>query len=372
MKKFFLVAGEASGDFHGSKLVNSLKKIEPNSSFMGHGGDLMRKSGVQILEHIDNLSIMGFTEVLAHLPSIYSIFKKTLHAIERARPDRIILIDYPGFNLRLSKKIHSLNIPITYFILPQTWAWKKNRIKIIEEYIEQPISIFSFEKEWYLENKINVEFFGHPLIDNQHFNEDSKSFFLRHQLTIEHPILLLLPGSRRQEVEKHWPIYLEVAKKLRKQNPNMQFILGKTKGIKIKNIPNFIKIEENAKKAMVVSTAGAVASGTATLECAVEELPMVVCYKMSSLSWLLAKLLVDLKFSSIVNIIANKKIVPELLQSQMDSKNLMSELEPLLNVKNNKRSQMVKEFQPIKELLGQPGVYNRVASAIIEKMKDNE
>ena len=251
-------------------------------------------------------------------------------------------------------------------------ALSKEECEIIEQYIEQPISIFSFEKKWYLENKINVEFFGHPLIDNQHFNEDSKSFFLRHQLTIEHPILLLLPGSRRQEIEKHWPIYLEVAKKLRKQNPNMQFILGKTKGIKIKNIPNFIKIEENAKKAMVVSTAGAVASGTATLECAVEELPMVVCYKMSSLSWLLAKLLVDLKFSSIVNIIANKKIVPELLQSQMDSKNLMSELEPLLNVKNNKRSQMVKEFQPIKELLGQPGVYNRVASAIIEKMKDNE
>ena len=372
MKKFFLVAGETSGDFHGSNLVNSIKKVEPNSSFMGHGGDLMKKSGVQILEHIDNLSIMGFTEVIHHLPSIYSIFKKTVSAIERAKPDRIILIDYPGFNLRLSKKIHMLNIPITYFILPQTWAWKKNRVKVIEQYIEQPVSIFSFEKQWYLKNKVNVDFFGHPLIDHKHFDEDSKSFFTRHQLTIEHPILLLLPGSRRQEVDKHWPIYLEVAKKLKNENPRLQFILGKPKWLKINNIPDYIKIENNAKKAMVVSTAGIVASGTATLECAIEELPIVVCYKMSTVSWFLAKILVSLKFSSIVNIIANEKIVPELLQNQMNSKNLVAKIKPLLNLKTNERNQMISKFHPLKDILGKPGVYDRVANSIIKKMNHNK
>lgn len=371
MKKFFLIAGEASGDFHGSNLVNSLKKIEPNSSFMGHGGDLMKKSGVQILEHIDNISVMGFAEVVRHLPSIYSIFKKTIRAIERAKPDRIILIDYPGFNLRLSKKIHLLNIPITYFILPQTWAWKKNRIKIIEQYIEQPISIFSFEKKWYLKNKVNVDYFGHPLIDHEHFDENSKSFFTRHQLTIEHPILLLLPGSRRQEVDKHWPIYLEVASKLRDEYPRLQFILGKPKGLKINDIPSFIKVENDAKKAMLVSTAGIVASGTATLECAIEELPIVVCYKMSSISWFLAKILVKLEFSSIVNIIANKKIVPELLQNKMNSKNLIDKVKPLLKLQTNERNQMVKNLQPLKEILGMPGVYDRVANSIIKKMQHN-
>ena len=367
MKKFFLVAGEASGDFHGSNLVNSLKKFEPNSSFMGHGGDLMKKSGVQILEHIDNLSVMGFSEVLRHLPSIYSIFTKTIRAIERAKPDRIILIDYPGFNLRLSKKIHMLNIPISYFILPQTWAWKKNRIKIIEQYIEQPISIFLFEKKWYLKNKVNVEFFGHPLIDNEHFDENSKSFFTRHQLTIEHPILLLLPGSRGQEVDKHWPIYLEVATKLKNENPRLQFILGKPKGIKINDIPDFIKVENDARKAMVVSTAGIVASGTATLECAIEELPIVVCYKMSSVSWFLAKILVELKFSSIVNIIANKKIVPELLQNEMNSKNLIAKVKPLLKLQSDERDRIVRSLQPIREVLGMPGVYDRVANSIIKR-----
>ena len=164
MKKYFIIAGEPSGDLYGGNLIRSLKELNPDTSFMGHGGDSMQKEGMKIIEHVDNLSIMGFYEVLKELPRMLLIMKKTIGLIKKLKPDRVILIDYPGFNLKLAKKIHHLKIPITYFILPQVWAWKKNRIKIIKSYIDQSISIFPFEEKWFKRNGISVEFFGHLLL----------------------------------------------------------------------------------------------------------------------------------------------------------------------------------------------------------------
>ena len=152
MKKYFIIAGEPSGDLYGGNLIRSLKEINPDTSFMGHGGDSMQKEGMKIIEHVDNLSIMGFYEVLKELPRMLLIMKKTIGLIKKLKPDRVILIDYPGFNLKLAKKIHHLKIPITYFILPQVWAWKKNRIKIIKSYVDQSISIFPFEEKWFKRN----------------------------------------------------------------------------------------------------------------------------------------------------------------------------------------------------------------------------
>ena len=367
IKKFFIIAGESSGDFHGAKLINRIKALEPNSTFMGHGGTLMKSEGMLILEHINSLSIMGFTEVIKHLPRLRIIFKKTIKAIEKSKPNRVILIDYPGFNLRIAKKIFHLNIPVSYFILPQVWAWKKNRIKLIKKYIDHPISIFKFETSWFLKNKINVDFFGHPLLDQRHLNETSKSFFTRHDLTIEHPILLLLPGSRQQEINYHWPIFLSLIKIIKKKNPNFQFILGKSDTVKILDIPDYIKIENNANKAMVVSTAAITASGTATLECAIEELPTIVCYKMSSISWTIAKYLTNLKYSSIVNIIADKEIFPEFLQDKMNTNLILKKLESLLAANSIERKTMIEDLQQIKISLGNPGVYDRIAKSIIKR-----
>jgi len=364
VKKYFLVAGEPSGDLHGGNLIKAIRTLNPNSSFMGLGGDNMKQEGMRIIEHVDKLSIMGFTEVLGHLPRMIRIMQRTLDAISKAKPNRIILIDYPGFNLRLAKKISYLNIPITYFILPQAWAWKKSRVKKMKQFIDQAISIFPFEAEWYRSQNFSVEYFGHPFMDLEHMNESTKSFFERHSLDINRPILTLLPGSRQQEIDRHWPIYLETVELLRKNNFDIQILVGKSPNIILNNCPNDFKIETNARKTMVVGTVALVSSGTATLECAIEATPMVVCYKLFPISWFMAKLLVKVEHSSIVNLIVGRQIVPELIQNKMKPELILEELAPLMDIESKKRITMLSDLKTLKESLGSPGVYESVAETI--------
>ena len=213
--KFFLIAGEPSGDLHGGKLIHAMKKIYPNSTFMGHGGNAMKEAGMQILEHTHDLAIMGFIEVIKHLPRMMKIMGKTIDTISRTKPDRIILIDYPGFNLRLAKRIQHLKIPITYFILPQVWAWKEKRVETMKAVLDQTLSIFPFEQDWFESRGLQTNYVGHPFAEQEHLDESSKDFYQRHDITIEHPLLVLLPGSRQQEVDRHWPIFLRTVKKLK-------------------------------------------------------------------------------------------------------------------------------------------------------------
>jgi lipid-A-disaccharide synthase len=367
MKKYFIIAGEPSGDLHGSKLIRAIKNLHPNSSFMGHGGNKMKNEGMRIIEHIDDLSIMGFTEVLRHLPRLIKIMDATLNAISQSNPDRIILIDYPGFNLRLAKKLSSFDIPITYFILPQVWAWKEKRVKKMKKLIDQTISIFPFEKDWFASRGLNVEYFGHPFMDIEHMDETTKSFYKRHSLDLNSPILTLLPGSRQQEIDRHWPIFLETVNLLREQYLNLQVVVGKASNIDLDNCPTNFKIERDAKKAMLVGTVGLVSSGTATLECAIEGLPIVVCYKLFPLSWLITKTLVKVKHSSIINIIMDKQVVPELLQDDMNPKLILKTIVPLFDMESEERKKMFLEYEKLKKSLGSPGVYIRVAESILEK-----
>ena len=367
MKKYFIIAGEPSGDLHGSKLIRAIKNLHPNSSFMGHGGNKMKNEGMRIIEHTDDLSIMGFTEVLRHLPRLIKVMDATLNAISQSNPDRIILIDYPGFNLRLAKKLSSFDIPITYFILPQVWAWKEKRVKKMKKLIDQTISIFPFEKDWFASRGLNVEYFGHPFMDIEHMDETTKSFYKRHSLDLNSPILTLLPGSRQQEIDRHWPIFLETVNLLREQYLNLQVVVGKASNIDLDNCPSDFKIERDAKKAMLVGTVGLVSSGTATLECAIEGLPIVVCYKLFPLSWFITKTLVKVKHSSIINIIMDKQVVPELLQDDMNPKLILKTIAPLFDMESEKRKKMFLEYEKLKKSLGSPGVYMRVAESILEK-----
>ena len=367
MKKYFIIAGEPSGDLHGSKLIRAIKNLHPNSSFMGHGGNKMKNEGMRIIEHTDDLSIMGFTEVLRHLPRLIKVMDATLNAISQSNPDRIILIDYPGFNLRLAKKLSSFDIPITYFILPQVWAWKEKRVKKMKKLIDQTISIFPFEKDWFASRGLNVEYFGHPFMDIEHMDETTKSFYKRHSLDLNSPILTLLPGSRQQEIDRHWPIFLETVNLLREQYLNLQVVVGKASNIDLDNCPSDFKIERDAKKAMLVGTVGLVSSGTATLECAIEGLPIVVCYKLFPLSWFITKTLVKVKHSSIINIIMDKQVVPELLQDDMNPKLILKTIAPLFDMESEKRKKMFLDYEKLKKSLGSPGVYMRVAESILEK-----
>ena len=367
--KFFLVAGEPSGDLHGGKLIRAMQNIHPNSTFMGHGGNAMKDAGMQILEHTDDLAIMGFVEVIKHLPRMMKIMGKTIDTITRTKPDRIILIDYPGFNLRLGKNIQHLGIPITYFILPQVWAWKEKRVETMKAVLDQALSIFPFEQDWFETRGLPTNYVGHPFAEQEHVDETSKDFYQRHDLTIEHPLLVLLPGSRQQEVDRHWPIFLKTVERLKQDNPNLQIMVGKAVNVSFTPIPNTFKIEDNARKAMVAGTAALVSSGTATLECAVEDTPMIVCYKLSGVSWWMANTMASVKYASMVNLIADEIIVPEFLQQDMTASNLVAAVLPLLDHKNNLRKKMLTGFEKVRRTLGMPGVYDRAAESILSKTK---
>jgi len=362
----FIVAGEESGDLHGSHLVSELLKLNPNLKFTGHGGDKMKSAGVEIIEHISNLSLIGFTEVIKHLPYISRVMRKTVQQIKKINPERVILIDYPGFNLRLAEKVQELNIPITYFILPQVWAWKENRVQKLKDYTDQVISIIPFEKDWFNKKGLSIEYVGHPFAEVEEPSIIKDVFYKNHSLELQYPLLALLPGSRQQEIDRHWPIFLKVIEQLHTTFPNLQYIIGKAPNVRIDNIPSFVKIEENSKMAIAKSDAGIVASGTVTLEATVLKLPIVVCYKSSAITHFIGKRLAKVKYLSLPNLIADKKIIPELIQNDMNLKSIVKAIVPLLS-NTPERDKMMKAYKKIGASLGMPGVYSRVAKLISNK-----
>ncbi len=365
-KTFFIIAGEQSGDLHGSKLIRSIKKLYPNSYFIGHGGDLMKKEGLKLIFHTKDLAVMGLTEVVKKLPFLLNVMGETLGKIREIRPDRIILIDYPGFNLRLSKNISGLKIPITYFILPQLWAWKESRKKYFIEYIDQAISIFPFEKDWFEKNRIPTGYYGHPFSDISISIDEKLSFLKRHNLSDKDEYLILLPGSRQHEIDNHWPIFLKTVKKLKKITPDLKILVGQSPGISIPNTEDFLVETNNIQIAISCSKIALASSGTVTLECAVLDTPVVVCYKLSYISNFILNIFNKSKYISIVNILLGKKVVPELIQSNMNVSSILKELTPLM-YKSEMRKKMLNGFSEIRKLLGYPGSYDRIANKILQK-----
>lgn len=364
---FFVVAGEESGDIHGAKLIQSLKTIYPNSSFVGHGGDRMKNEGMDIIEHINSLAMMGFTEVVKHLPYMLNVMGKTIQAIEQLKPDRIILIDYPGFNLRLAKRLRFFPVPITYFILPQVWAWKEKRIQILKKYVNQCLCIFPFEQKWFEDRGIVSQYPGHPFSEPFIPEENRTQFFSRHGLDETLPLVVLLPGSRQQEVDRHWNIFLATVDQIKKHIPESQFCVAKTTHVNLNPLPNYIKVESHKTQyAILYADCALASSGTATLECAVRDTPVIVCYKMSLFSWMILKRFVHVPFASMVNLIANKKIVPEFLQTAMNPKSLSEAILPLIKP-TPERKKMLQSFETVRRSLGLPGVYDRSAKAIIKE-----
>lgn len=367
--KYFILAGEPSGDLHGARLMRAVLSIQPEASFFGHGGNDMINQGLKVIQHVDSLSIMGFTEVIKHLPRMLKIMGETIQSIEIEKPNRIILIDYPGFNLRLAKNISHLNIPITYFILPQVWAWKEKRVKTIKRFIDQALCIFPFEQEWFERRGVNAHYVGHPFADRKPITQSRESYLSAFNLSPKHPVLILLPGSRQQEVNKHWPTFIEIIKIIKNRLPSCQYLVAKAPGIHLNNCPDYIHIEENSRLAITNGTAAIAASGTATLECAVEDIPLVVCYKFSPLSWMIIKNVVKVHYASMVNLILNKELVPEFLQSNMNPSTIVPALIKLLDVQSSERKTMLDGFNELRRSLGLPGVYERAADAIIRRTK---
>jgi lipid-A-disaccharide synthase len=364
---FFIVAGEPSGDAHGASLMRAIKKEQPESRFVGHGGDRMTKEGLERMYHTNQLGIVGFSEVIKHLPFMLTAMNRSLERLKELRPNRIILIDYPGFNLRLAKKSAELMVPITYFILPQLWAWKEKRIKVFHRHIDQSLSIFPFEKNWFEARSVITNFVGHPFSDIIGPETNKTQFLSKHGLSKSDNILTLLPGSRQQEIDRHWPTYCRTVEILRAETPELKVVVGKANGVTIPNvIDNLLYEEHDVRAAMAHGTAALTASGTATLECAVLDTPEVVCYKLSFLSGKIAKKINRSPFISMTNLIAGRKIVPEFLQQQANAKNLSMALKPLLKYKNE-RQKMRDGFEEVRRLLGLPGAYDRAAKLILKR-----
>ena len=333
--------------------MKAMLSQNPNLKFSGIGGNKMISAGLDSIENIEKLAVMGFVEVIRHLVFFHNLSKKILVEIDVCKPRQIILIDYPGFNLRLAKKIkNKFNIPITYYISPQIWAWKETRIEIIRKYVDQMLVIFPFEENWYRKRGIEAKFVGHPIFDE--WIPSSKEN-LCDELTLKFntPIVTLYPGSREQEVNRHLPILLQVAYQLRAENMDIQFILGVAKYINFENwdVPEWIYVEKQyPQKALECADLALVASGTSTVEAAVFGTPMIIIYKMSLLSWWLSKKLVKVPYVGMVNIIAGSMIMPEILQAEATASKIYKTAQEIIE-SSKKMIQMKTDLSNVKNLL---------------------
>ncbi len=369
--KYYIIAGEASGDLHGANLMKNLYKEDPNAEIRFWGGDLMQNVGGTLVKHYRELAFMGFLEVILNLKTILNNIKICKKDIEQFNPDCIIFIDYPGFNMRIATWAKERKIPTHYYISPQIWAWKENRIKAIKRDVDFMYVILPFEKEFY-ENKHNfpVTFVGHPLIDAIEDRKDIsiEDFRTEHNLS-EKPIIALLPGSRKQEITKMLSIMLSVVKDF----PEYQFVIAGAPSQDFEfyepflNKKNIKFISNKTYDLLSVSHAALVTSGTATLETALFKVPEVVCYKGSWVSYQIAKRIITLKYISLVNLIMDKEVVKELIQDELNTKNLKLELNKIIEGKE--REQMIENYQLLETKLGGAGASAKTAHLIVSSLK---
>ncbi len=376
--KYYIIAGEASGDLHGSNLIKELKIINPSSTFRCWGGDLMKSQCNKLVMHYDDFSYMGFLEVILNAKKILSYISLCKKDIEEYNPDVIIYIDYPGFNMKIAEWAKRKKFINHFYISPKVWVWKEYRVKKIKRVIDKMYVILPFEEGFYL-NKHNykVDFVGHPLldaIDNQ--KEFNRQEFLAKNKLSSKPVIALLPGSRNQEIIKLLPLMLDVVSNFN----DYQIIIA---GAPNKSINYYEKIILSNKESrssikvicnqtydiLRISSAAIVTSGTATLETALFKVPQVVCYKTSMISYLIGRLLIhNLKFISLVNIILDKHVVKELIQNNCNKDNLVIELQKILN--KSDRSLMLKEYELLHKKLGGKGASKKTAELISKYSKN--
>ena len=363
--KYYIIAGEASGDLYGSKLIDEIFSIDKKAEIRFWGGDNMIKSGGYNVKHISELAFMGFYEVLKNITTILRNISFCKNDIKEFNPDKIIYIDYPGFNLKICKWAKNNGYKNFFYISPQIWAWKENRIKTIKNSIDKLFVIFPFEKEYYREkHNMEVEFYGHPLIEKIDDFNSSKDFLKKNNITKERDIITLLPGSRSQEINSMLPIFLT----LKKHYLNFEFIVA---GVKNVNESVYqpasdldVKVIYNQTYDLLShSKIAIVTSGTASLECALFNVPQIVCYKTSSISYFIGKSFVNISFISLVNIILKKGIVKELVQNELTEKNLVHELSNILS--ENKISVILNEYSKIYSMLSIEGTSKKIATSII-------
>ena len=357
--KFYFVSGEKSGDLHGANLAHEILKQNKASKLRGFGGDKMNLEGVEIVKHINQLSFMGFTEVIKNLSGIKKNLDFCKEDIISFNPDAIILIDFPGFNLKIARFAKEKGIKVFYYISPKVWAWKKSRIELLRKYVDELIVIFPFEVDYFKKEDIKAHYFGNPLSDE--IKKDPEKLSISNSKSI----ISILPGSRRQEIKRNLPIMLDVISEF----PNYHFVIASTKEMYdlCKQIPegkNVEVVKNQTYSVLKESELALVTSGTATLETSMFNIPQLVCYKTDSLTYFLAKLFIKTKWISLVNIIMEKEVVREFIQNKMTPKNLVSEMNNLLSESGN--TQILQDYKILQEKLDSSNVSEKIAEFILE------
>jgi len=359
--RYYIIAGEASGDLHGANLIKHLLKNDARAFVRGWGGDKMQQQGMQLVKHYKELAFMGFWEVAKNIRTVMKNFSLAEKDILEFKPDVVILIDYPGFNLRLAKFLKRNNIKVFYYISPQVWAWNVSRVEQIKASVDRMFVILPFEKQFYAQHEMQVDFVGHPLLDAIAAGNKNENFLQQNELNNNKKIIALLPGSRKQEIQKMLPVMLQAVKHF----PEYQFVIA---GLSYPGKAFYESLLENNHVKIVVDAtynllehahAALVTSGTATLETALYEVPQVVCYRGNFFSYIIGKMLVKVPFISLVNLVLEKKAVEELIQGDCNEQQLTTALKNILG--EEQRKTLSADYKLLKEKLGGTGASARAA-----------
>jgi lipid-A-disaccharide synthase len=373
MKKVLIIAGEASGDLHGSNLVKALKEQDPSIEVYGVGSRYMRNAGVRMLADASTISVVGATEVLTHIGAIYRVYATLKRFLREERPDLLILIDFPDFNILTGKAARKLGIPVLYYISPQVWAWRKGRVKTIAKLVRMILVVFPFEVDLYRPTGVDVRFVGHPLADvvnSKYSREEAKAAF---GIMQNQPTVAILPGSRKSEIKNLLPDMLNAARIIRSRIPDVQLILPVAPTLERGFVQQFVEgsgvpvnlVDGRAYDVLRAANAAIVTSGTATLETGLMAIPMVIVYRMSRLSYLLGKLFIHVKHIGLVNIVAGRTIVPELIQDEVKPETIAELIAQYLTDPARHR-QVEDDLRRVRTLLGEGGASRRAATVVRE------
>ncbi len=372
MAKILISAGEASGDIHAAAVTAAIKKIDPQAEVFGMGGDALRQAGGEVLFDIKDHGVMGFVEVLRKLPDLFKLRSDFGKVMDERKPDCLITVDYPGFNMKLAKLAHDKGIPVVSYIAPSAWAWHKSRAKKVAKIVNKVACIFPFEYDVYKEAGADVVFVGHPLVDivKPSMSVEEAEAFAGKQAGRK--LILLMPGSRLMEIEKMLPTLLASAKLIQKELPEVDFVMPRAGTIPLKMLEDKIKAsgvrvkitEGNNYDLFSVADLALATSGTVTLEAALCGLGSVIVYRTSPLTYFIAKMVVNIPDIGLPNIVAGKHILPELLQNDFTPEKVAQEAMALLAPERN--AQMKKDLEYVKERLGQPGAVGRVAELVLQ------
>ena len=369
MPRLLLSCGEPSGDLYGAELVRELRTRVPGLEVAGLGGDRLQEQGARLLAHVRDLAVVGLLEVVSHLRFFRGVFRDVVGEAETNRPDVAVLVDYPDFNLRLARALKRRGIPVVYYVSPQVWAWRKGRVRGIRETVARMLVIFPFEEKLYQDAEVPVTFVGHPLVDLVRAPGDAGAFRVRHGLEADRPLVALLPGSRRKEVAHNLPGILGAVDVLLARRPDLQFVLAAAPHLDpaalrsaVSRRPVTVVVNET-HAALSTCTAAIVASGTATVEAALLGAPMVVVYRLSALTYALGRRFVRVPHVAMVNLIAGRRVVPEIIQEEFTPERVANEILPLLQ--GPERETMREHLSQVRVLLGASGGSRRAAEAVL-------